>query len=329
MTTDTQIPKKISQTLIMFRFILIGIFWTFFLLLLSFSTSKRLNDNTNQVTLAKAKTVFNIVQDIRAWNAFHGGLYAPITEKMQPNPYLKIPNRDITTQKDQKLTLINPAFMTRQLSEIVYKNGNIQFHITSLKPIRPANQPALWEEKALQTFTQEKDTFYEWHIPKNGKKEFRYIAPLFVKQSCLKCHSVQGYKVGDLRGGISVSIPAETILKIKDKTNLKSFLTFFGIWLIGILGIGLTYKKTIKDFNKQDVLFNKLHDAFDQIKTLKGIIPICASCKKIRTDSGIWEQVEKYISEHSDALFSHGICPECMKKLYPQIDDKKKGDSYK
>lgn len=56
-----------------------------------------------------------------------------------------------------------------------------------------------------------------------------------------------------------------------------------------------------------------------QIKTLKGLIPICASCKKIRNDEGYYEQIEHYISQHSDADFSHGICPDCMQKLHPEI----------
>jgi hypothetical protein len=61
----------------------------------------------------------------------------------------------------------------------------------------------------------------------------------------------------------------------------------------------------------------------DEVKTLKGIIPICASCKKIRDDSGYWNQIELYIKEHSEADFSHSICPDCARKLYPDlyIDD--------
>ncbi len=57
-----------------------------------------------------------------------------------------------------------------------------------------------------------------------------------------------------------------------------------------------------------------------EIKTLKGFLPICASCKKIRDDEGYWNQIESYIAKHTDAEFSHGICPECTKKLYPDID---------
>lgn len=70
----------------------------------------------------------------------------------------------------------------------------------------------------------------------------------------------------------------------------------------------------------QDALNSKveeLHQALAQIKTLRGIIPICANCKKIRDDKGYWNQVEAYFHDHTEAEFSHGICPECLKLLYP------------
>ncbi|MCB0222379.1 MAG: response regulator [Anaerolineae bacterium] len=63
----------------------------------------------------------------------------------------------------------------------------------------------------------------------------------------------------------------------------------------------------------------ELQAALDQIKTLKGLLPICAQCKKIRDDEGYWHEVEVYIREHSDADFSHGICPSCLRILYPDF----------
>ena len=60
----------------------------------------------------------------------------------------------------------------------------------------------------------------------------------------------------------------------------------------------------------------------EKIKTLKGIVPICANCKKIRNDKGFWQQVEVYVHEHSEAEFSHGICPQCFRELYPDFADK-------
>jgi len=63
----------------------------------------------------------------------------------------------------------------------------------------------------------------------------------------------------------------------------------------------------------------ELQQALENIKTLQGLIPICAKCKNVRDDDGFWEQVESYITKHSDAIFSHSICPDCGKKLYPEL----------
>ena len=60
--------------------------------------------------------------------------------------------------------------------------------------------------------------------------------------------------------------------------------------------------------------------ALEEIKKLKGILPICSSCKKIRDDKGYWQQIEAYIGQHSGAEFTHGICPDCARKLYPDLD---------
>lgn len=65
----------------------------------------------------------------------------------------------------------------------------------------------------------------------------------------------------------------------------------------------------------------ELGQALEEIKTLRGILPICANCKKIRDDQGYWQQVEVYVHEHTDAQFSHGLCPDCIRKLYPDMDD--------
>jgi len=71
----------------------------------------------------------------------------------------------------------------------------------------------------------------------------------------------------------------------------------------------------------------ELQRALGEIRQLKGIIPICSSCKKIRDDQGFWHQVESYLQSHSDAEFSHGICPDCVKKLYPDLWNKKETGS--
>jgi hypothetical protein len=71
---------------------------------------------------------------------------------------------------------------------------------------------------------------------------------------------------------------------------------------------------------EKDNLIVELKEALRKVKTLSGLLPICASCKKIRDDNGYWNQIESYVQAHSEAAFSHGICPECAKRLYPDID---------
>src|SRR5262245_31506725 len=87
-------------------------------------------------------------------------------------------------------------------------------------------------------------------------------------------------------------------------------------WNAGVrLAYFLTFALLLSKVREQ------LQKSTAEVKQLSGLLPICASCKKIRDDNGYWEQLEKYISARSKAAFSHGICPDCVKKLYPEFSD--------
>lgn len=154
-----------------------------------------------------ANAFFQQIVATRQWNAEHGGVYVPVTEKTPPNPYLPQKNRDLTADNGLKLTKINPAYMTRQIAELAQKNvRGIQFHLTSLDPIRPENKAAKWEEKWLQSFelgVKEQGEFFN----DGDTVWFRYMAPLLTGPACLTCHQDQGYIVGDINGGLSISLP--------------------------------------------------------------------------------------------------------------------------
>ena len=77
----------------------------------------------------------------------------------------------------------------------------------------------------------------------------------------------------------------------------------------------------IKVEQEREKLIKELQDAMDNIKTLKGLLPICSFCKKVRNDNGYWEQVEVYVRDHSDAKFTHGFCPDCLKERFPEFAD--------
>jgi CheY-like chemotaxis protein len=89
-----------------------------------------------------------------------------------------------------------------------------------------------------------------------------------------------------------------------------------------ILLLADSYKEICKQRDELSKKNQELSEALSQIKTLSGLLPICASCKKIRDDDGYWSEVEVYVRDHSHAKFSHGICPDCAKELYPNIEIK-------
>jgi len=175
-------------------------------------TAASITEHSHRIGRESARNMFDMVVLTRSWNARHGGLYARISEKVQPNPYLQIPGRDIETGDGDRFTLINPAYMTRQLSELAEQKNGALFHITSLNPIRPANRADDWETAALRRFEQDEETqeVVERTTTERGDL-FRYMAPLTTKKPCLSCHAEQGYEIGDIRGGISVSLPAQPI----------------------------------------------------------------------------------------------------------------------
>ena len=272
----------------------------------------------NDLAFQTARAFFDQVVLSRAWNAGHGGVYVPVSENTQPNPYLDDPLRDLTTIEGIKLTKINPAFMTRQIAEIASRENGVQFHITSLKPIRPANKPSDWERVWLESF--EKSSTERGGFIQNGSDtSFRYMAPLVTENSCLKCHAKQGYKEGDIRGGISVTLP------FFPKADYLSLILGYGIAaMLGSFIIYIAGHMLDKKDREQQELIKSLQDALLEIKTLQGIVPICSFCKKIRDDKGFWNQVESYVSEHTDAQFSHGVCPDCRDEHYPELYNNKK-----
>ncbi len=157
----------------------------------------------------------------RLWNARQGGVYVPVSEHLQPNPYLSfIPDRDVVTTNGKKLTLVNPAYMTRLVFELGEREYGMLSHITSLKPIRPKNKADPWETKALKAFEQGVKEVSSLATLK-GKPYLRLMKPLITEKPCLRCHARQGYEEGDIRGGISVSIPLEPLLTIYQRTRAK------------------------------------------------------------------------------------------------------------
>lgn len=111
---------------------------------------------------------------------------------------------------------------------------------------------------------------------------------------------------------------------VRDQQNESLLLlqTFMGATALLAIVFAAVVSERKQIEAKREWLFHELQDAFKQIKTLRGLLPICASCKKIRNDQGHWDHVETYILTHSEATLTHGFCPECLNELYPGLGKK-------
>ena len=226
----------------------ITIFWLI-VIMVSFSWNYYIiKTNTFKLVENKARAFFSQIVVARSWNSSHGGVYVPVTSQTQPNPYLKDSLRDVVTSGGMKLTKVNPAFMTRQIAEINQHENDLQFHITSLNPIRPANKADVWESKSLIAFQQKVPEILEL-VADDSSSQYRYMAPLITEKSCLKCHAFQGYKVGDIRGGISISFPAAIYTKSQNSQILYLFIAHMLILIIGLFGIYKYYSITSHYFS--------------------------------------------------------------------------------
>lgn len=185
-----------------------------------------------------AKSFLDLILMMRQWNSDHGGVYVEVTEATQPNPYLTDEDRDIETANGRKYTKINPAYMTRQISELANKAGGIKFHLKSLTPTNPDNMADPWEAEAIRTFMaggEEKHDF----VLSGGKSYFRYMVPVAVTRPCLGCH--EGNSINDIRGGLSITIPirlSDALYGAKLKRAIASFA------LVGALAMAFVFAAT-------------------------------------------------------------------------------------
>ncbi|MDA3924284.1 MAG: PAS domain S-box protein [Kiritimatiellae bacterium] len=260
-----------DQSLTVKRYVLIlAAVWTAAIVILFNWHRADVTGHMSELARIQAVNSFNKDLIYRRWSAAHGGVYVPPTEETPPNPYLShIKTRDITTTDGMDLTLMNPAYMTRQVHELGKEQYGLLGHITSLNPLRPGNEPDAWEVEALRAFERGETNVVE--IASIGNEEYlRLMRPLITEKRCLKCHASQGYKEGDLRGGISVSVPIAPLQLIMQKQVYSIARGYALIWLLGVCGLGfgswrirsLTHQRSLADqaLRESEEKFRALYD---------------------------------------------------------------------
>ena len=225
--TGADFAKKYLTSIgLLICLVVLSVFWGFYY---------RSTELIEKQLLHQGQSFFQEIVLTRQWAANHNGVYVRLEPGVEPNPYLlKVPGLKVVIRDEsgQPYVLKNPALITREISELAAQKGLFRFHITSLNPLNPANAPDPFETDALRKFAAgAKESFsYE---SRDDDVYFRYMAPLVTEQSCLACHAQQGYKEGDIRGGISVTSSAtETAGKIKES---RLFLIFAAILIISLI----------------------------------------------------------------------------------------------
>ena len=224
------------------------------------------HQTTKKMALREAKANLNKDQAFRSWATLHGGIYVPVDKRTPPNPYLShLPDRDITTTSGKTLTLMNPAYMLRQIHEDFGELYGVAGKITSLKPLRPENRADEWEREALLSF--EKGTAEAWEFTAiDGKPYLRFIRPMHTQKGCLKCHGHQGYEEGEVRGGVSVSLPLATYL-VSERNEVEELVqTHVLLCVLGLMGIGLGWRQLRQKSNQRDQALFALQDAHSELE---------------------------------------------------------------
>lgn len=221
------------------------------------------------VTIARNVARAYIEKDIlfRNWNALHGGIYVPVTKETPPNPFYPFSSafeRDVTTPSGRRLTFVNPAYMTRQIYEFSQKEHNISGRITSLKPLRPENKPDAWEHSALRAFERGIPEVSSL-ITEDHTTYMRLMRPFITDDSCLTCHAHQGYRIGDILGGIDIKLPM-MLFESADRRQTRLLWAGHGVmWLLGIIGLYVGYEGLKRRTQERD-------QAEQELKRVNGIL---------------------------------------------------------
>ncbi|MDY0170057.1 MAG: PocR ligand-binding domain-containing protein [Thermoguttaceae bacterium] len=222
-------------------------------------------DRSLQMARRTAQIIFENDVLYRRWSANHGGVYVRVSEDCPPNPYLKVPDRDVTTTTGVALTLVNPAYMTRQVNSLVGATGGSRGRLTSLKPIRPENAPDPWEAAALRSFEEGVPEVVSVEETADGE-QLRLMRPFIVEQGCVRCHAAQGYNVGDIRGGVSVSVPMASLRAIEKPMTARLGLAHLGLWVVGLLGIEFFRRGLGKEILGRQRVEDELREAHAQLE---------------------------------------------------------------
>lgn len=236
---------------------IIAVIWTVALICSLVWTVSLENRQALQLATHSANSNFDKDLAYRAWASGHGGVYVPPTEHTPPSPWMAhIPDRDVVTTDGKQLTLMNPAYMLRQMMDEFGDLYGVKGRIVGRIALNPNNLADNWESEAIGLF-QKGSTEVLAKSDIEGKPYLRLIKPMWMEPSCMKCHGHLGFKVGEIRGAVSVSVPMEPYLLAASEKNRNVTVIHLVIWLISISALILTSRRTNRLERERQAMFDE------------------------------------------------------------------------
>lgn len=246
--------------------LVLALFWTASVGGLYLWNSHLASEHVNGMVSADALKAFNKDQAVRRWAANHGGVYMESIGDISPSPYMEhIEERDVMTETGRMLTLVNPATMIRLIMDEYAELYGVQGRLVSDMPINQVNEADPWEEAAIENFrlgsTEEQEI-----TTIAGQRYYRMIRPMIANNNCLKCHGIQGYKEGDVLGGVGVKLPMATYSQQLHHV-LNGIQTSHGVtWLLGILGLTAWHMRGINRVKEREIAREKLSETLNSLE---------------------------------------------------------------
>ena len=211
--------------------------------------------------LLHVQTVASCDRDLLSctWSTKFGDIYAA---HLEPNLWLNHPKRDVTTNNGDSLTLINPAWMIRQINEVQPEGErSVVSRLTSSKLLNPNNAPTDWEADALTVLeSQQAEEVFEIVHDVAGHVKARFAKPLKVLPGCLSCHEEQEYQADDIRGIISVEVEADALFATKRRTQWTICGISLGVWLCGFFSLLSSRRALRATFQTNSKAWNTLKE---------------------------------------------------------------------
>lgn len=251
--------KQLEQSVIRRYTLVLGMLWTVIIVLATTWVIQKQQEKTLQLANTQARAHMNKDQALRLWSTRHGFIYVPISDHFQPDPLMvHLPERDIQTPSGVPLTLLNPAHIIYQLDQDFGHLYGVSGKVTSLDPISERNRPDEWEQQALKRLLEGEKEVLEL-VETNGTEYLRLMEPLVVKPGCLLCHAEQGFEVGKTGGGIRINLPMTQLRALESAAIQSNLFTIAGLWLFGLMGLGLGFLLTNRQETARKEAVRELH----------------------------------------------------------------------